>query len=444
MSADSGVGRLRRLAASWIRSGIWIAAPPSLIAAYYLRQAHAAPSAWLALGGAVLGSALLTWRSERALKRSLRGISNVLSAYSEGDFSIRARRQEAPIPLLDVLNELNLLGDALRKHRLGELEAWTLLRKVLSEIDVVVLAFDTHGHVKLVNEAAAKALARNATQLVQESAEALGLAELLSGVAPRTIKSFEALNGGTWELRRGAFRLSGTPHTLVVLSDVSGALSEQESEAWRRLIRVMGHEINNSLAPIQSISENLVQTLQRTPREDDFEQDLEAGLSIIARRAAGLGRFMGAYSKLMRLPRPVLGRVPVRAWVERIVGLEQRLRAEVLAGPDAVLLGDADQLDQLLINLLKNAVEASLPSGGVRIHWSIADRMLRLCIDDDGPGVSNTANLFVPFFTTKPEGSGIGLVLARQITEAHGGQLTLSTRDTTGAQAVIKLPLARD
>jgi len=397
----------------------------------------------LAIGLGALASVALVVRAERALSRRMRGISSVLAAYRFADFSVRATLRPDDRLFGGVLAELNDLGDTLRKHRLGELEAWTLLRKVLSELEVVVLAFDEAGKLKLANEAAERGLKRRQGELVGRTAGELGLDELLQGNARRIVKDLPALGAGPWELRRGSFRMAGEPHSLVLLPDVSGALREQEREAWKRLIVVMGHEINNSLAPIRSLSENLRNLLERTPRPDDADDDLKDGLAIIERRAEGLGRFLAAYSKLARLPAPVLGRVEVGPWIERVAALEQRLAVTVRPGPPLTLLGDADQLDQLLINLVKNAAEASLPEGGgVRIAWQVAGADLIVTVEDDGPGVSDTNNLFVPFFTTKPGGTGIGLVLARQIADAHGGEISLESRaDHPGAAARIRLPL---
>ena len=397
----------------------------------------------LLLGASVARVAVAAVRAERLLVRRLRTISSVLGAYRLAEFSVRARASRWDGAFGGVLLELNQLGDTLRKHRLGELEAWTLLRKVLSEVEVVVLAFDEAGRLKLANEAAERVLKKRQTELLGQSAATLGLADLLGGSARRIIKDLPALGSGPWELRRGSFRMAGEPHALIVLPDVSHALREQEREAWKRLIVVMGHEINNSLAPIRSLSENLSSLLERDPRPEDSDQDLKDGLAIIARRAEGLGRFMTAYAKLARLPPPVLGRLDVGAWIQRVAALEQRLAVEVTKGPELSLLGDADQLDQLLINLVKNAADATLlQGGGVRVGWGVMDAELNVTIEDDGPGVRDTNNLFVPFFTTKPEGSGIGLVLARQIAEAHGGEVTLGSRsDRAGAVARIRLPI---
>jgi signal transduction histidine kinase len=247
---------------------------------------------------------------------------------------------------------------------------------------------------------------------------------------------------GRWEARTGEFRQGGLPHRLLVLSDLSRALREEERQAWQRLVRVLGHEINNSLAPIKSIAGSLQTLLLREPRPADLEADLERGLGIVATRADALGRFMNAYARLARLPAPRPAPLDVGAWVERVATLETRLPVRVTPGPALTLQADGDQLDQLLINLVQNAADAARETGGgVELRWRQTPRHLEVQIDDEGPGLPETANLFVPFFTTKPEGSGIGLVLSRQIAEAHGGTLVLMDRkDRLGCRALLRLP----
>lgn len=396
---------------------------------------------WAVLGLGLIGSLLVAWSHAARMRKRLFTISSVLAAYRDGDFSIRAR-SGGPVQLRDVLVELNGLGDVLRSHRLGELEAWTLLRKVMAEVDVVVLAVDDAGVVRLANDAASRLLGAAVGGTIAE----LGLAELVTGEAPRIVP----LSAGEWELRRGAFRLAGEPQTLLVLSDVSRSLREKERDAWQKLIRVMSHEINNSLSPIASISQSLLALLvpaDPARRHADWEEDLAGGLGVIARRAEALGRFMNGYARLARLPPPRRTAVHVPSLVRKIAALETRTAVVVADGPDMTIDLDADQIEQVLINLVKNAVEASQARGrtAVRIGWEEetgASPALCLFIDDEGPGVNETKNLFVPFFTTKTDGSGIGLVLSRQIVEAHEGQLTLATRsDTPGARARVRLPI---
>jgi signal transduction histidine kinase len=233
---------------------------------------------------------------------------------------------------------------------------------------------------------------------------------------------------------------------LLVLTDLSHALREEERQAWQRLVRVLSHEINNSLAPIQSIAGTLRALIGRTPRPADADEDLERGLGVIGTRAEALSRFMRSYARMARLPAPVLAPVEVRAWVDRVAQLEKRLPIAVRPGPAITLSADGDQLDQLLINLVSNAVDASSETGGgVEISWTQQGNALDLRVVDDGPGLPATANLFTPFFTTKSTGSGIGLVLSRQFAEAHGGTLTLESRgDARGSVARLRLPIQRD
>ena len=397
----------------------------------------------LALGvgvGAGLGLALVLL-NRLALRRRLRTASAVLASYRDGDFSTRARIKGERGALREVLDELNELGERLRKERLGALEAWTLLRKVMSEVDVVVLGVRRGRGKRSTRERGRRARALGPAGDLRSSARACSARVLSRRRAARAARRGRP-RSGAWELRRGTFRLSGEPHTLVVLSDVSSALRDNERDAWRRLIRVMGHEINNSLAPIRSLSEGLRGELGKTAadRSPSFESDLDEALGVIGRRSEALGRFIASYGRLARLPPPKLAPVELTALVAKVALLEQRVPPTVTPGPEVTVTADADQLEQVLINLLKNAAEAT--KGGVAITWTATPASVEIVIEDDGPGVSDTANLFVPFFTTKPDGSGIGLVLAREIVEAHKGQLTLASRPEGGAVARIRLPRA--
>lgn len=373
----------------------------------------------------------------------LQTLSNLLSALREGDFSIRARGASHDDPLGEALLEVNFLGEILRTQRLGALEATTLLRTVMAEIDVAVFAFDEDQKLALVNRAGERLLAQPAPRLLGHSAAEIGLGDCLQGAAPRTIQRSFPGGAGRWEIRRSAFREGGLPHQLLVLSDLSRALREEERQAWQRLLRVLGHELNNSLAPIKSLAGSLESLVAREPLAEDWKEDMQRGLGVIGARAAALSRFMATYSRLARLPQPSLRPLNISDLVNRVVRLETRLSVSLVNGPDVTIRADSDQLEQLLINMIRNAVDAAIETGGgVRVGWTKADGHLELWIQDEGPGLSNTANLFVPFFTTKPGGSGIGLVISRQIAEAHGGTLTLENRRTArGCEARLRLPL---
>jgi two-component system nitrogen regulation sensor histidine kinase NtrY len=381
--------------------------------------------------------------------RPLQTMANLLSALREGDFSIRARGARRDEPLGDVMAEINLLGSILQEQRLGALEATALLRTVMEEIDVSIFAFDSGSVLRLVNRAGQELLAQPAERILGRSAAEIGLAECLEGDSARVLGTTTFPGGtGRWGMRRTTFREGGVPHQMVAIADLSQALRDEELKAWQRLVRVLGHELNNSLAPIKSIAGSLSALLRREPRAPDWEEDMRGGLDIIATRAEGLARFMQAYARLARLPQPTLAPCELPELVHRVVALETRLSVRVLGGPQVSISCDAAQIEQVLINLLKNAVEAALEQratgreeAGVRLRWRKTATSAEIIIEDDGPGIAQTTNLFVPFFTTKPEGSGIGLVLCRQIAENHGGSLSLANRlDASGSIATLRLP----
>jgi nitrogen fixation/metabolism regulation signal transduction histidine kinase len=389
---------------------------------------------WLACAGIV----------REHVVRPLQTVSNVLAALRERDYTLRARGSNPEDALGLLLLELNSLGDDMRAQRLGALEATALLRRVMEEIDVDIFAFDAAHALRLVNRSGAALLGRAPEQLLGRDATSLGLAGSLAGDAPRVDTLSFPGRSGRWEVRRGTFRQGGLPHQLLVLTDVSRALSDEERQAWKRLIRVLSHELNNSLAPIKSIADSLLDLITREPAPPDQREDLRKGLGVIASRSESLSRLMAAYARLARLPPPRLESVAIQDWVRRVVALETRRQVTIRAGPNVTIQADGGQLDQLLINLVRNAVDATLEgSGAVEVGWETRNGRLDVWVRDEGAGLADTANLFVPFYTTKPDGSGIGLALSRQIAEAHGGALTLANRAAQrGCEARLSLPFA--
>ncbi|MGH7468577.1 MAG: sensor histidine kinase [Longimicrobiales bacterium] len=375
--------------------------------------------------------------------RPLQTLSNLLGALLEGDYSIRSRTAPADDALGLAMQEVNALSRTLREQRLGALEATALLRTVMEEIEVAVFAFDNEDKLRLVNRAGERLLDMASERGTGRTAEALGLAHLLEGEALRTLDANFPGGRGRWEIRRSTFRQGGLPHQLLVLTDITRTLREEELQAWQRLIRVLSHEINNSLAPIKSIAGSLQALLSRKPRPADLDQDIEGGLKVIAGRSDALSRFMSSYARLAKLPPPRLEPLDVGTWIRRVVDLETRVKVAVESGPRITIKADGDQLDQLLINLVRNAADASLETGGaVAVGWNRDDGQVMIWVRDEGPGLPDTSNLFVPFFTTKPNGSGIGLALSRQITEAHRGTLTLADRKSKkGCEARLRLPI---
>ena len=375
----------------------------------------------------------------------LQTMANLLEALRENDFSFRARGARREDPLGETLLEINALADTLRDERIGSMEAGALLRTVMAEIEVAVFAFDDQRRLRLVNRAGERLLGRPSEQLMGRTADDLHLAACLDGGSPQVLNIAFPGGSGQWDVRCGSFRQGGLPHRLVVLSDVNVPLRQQEREAWHRLIRVLGHELNNSLAPIKSIAGSLDSIAAQDPLPSDWRDDMRRGLGIIASRTDALSRFTTAYTALARLPRPNMQDVDLPALVARVARLETRHPIDVQAGEPVTLRADPDQLEQLLINLMRNGVDAALETGGkVQVGWQQNSHRVSLFVEDEGPGLANPSNLFVPFFTTKPQGSGIGLALGRQIAEAHGGTLTLEPRvGARGARATLTLPNQR-
>jgi nitrogen fixation/metabolism regulation signal transduction histidine kinase len=422
-----------------------VAGLPGVVASALLLWAHgySAKVQWtadLAVIGLWLG---FSFAVQGGVVRPLRILSNLLAALREEDFSFRARETRGDDALALAMSEVNALADTLREQRLGALEATALLRTVMSEIEVAVFTFDGGVRLQLVNRAGARLLGRPPEQLLGHSAADLGLAPALAAAPRQVLDLAIAGTAGRWETSGGTFRQHGLPQRLLVLTDVSRALREEERLAWQRLIRVLGHELNNSLAPIRSLADSLGQLVARQPRADDWETDMRRGLAVIAGRAESLSRFLEAYGRLARLPPPQRQRVDLGALLRRVAGLEQRVPVAVREGPPLEVQADPVQLEQVVINLLRNAAEASVDAadGTVELGWEASGTSVDVWIDDHGPGLPDTANLFVPFFTTKPQGSGIGLVLSRQIAEAHGGTLVLENRRPgPGCRARLRIP----
>jgi len=373
----------------------------------------------------------------------LRTLSNLLAAMREEDYSIHARDARDDDALGEVMIQINELSTLLRERRLGALEATALLQMVIREIDAAIFTFDAGQRLRLVNRAGERLLAAPAERLLGQNANELGLTQCLESDDARALEMSFPGASGRWGVRKSAFRQSGRAHTLLMIADLSQALRDEERQAWQRLVRVLSHELNNSLAPIRSIASSLLTIGSREFLPDDWNQELRKGLTVIASRSESLTRFMEAYARLARLPPPRFSNVEIGALIERVAQLERRLTVAVRSGPEVTIHADGDQMEQLVINLVRNAADAALETGGgVEVSWNLRSGMLEIVVLDEGPGLGGSANLFVPFYTTKPGGMGIGLALSRQIADAHGATLSLENRrDRTGCVARLRFPV---
>lgn len=408
---------------------------------------------------------LLALALQEQTTRPLQTLSNVIGALREEDYSFRARNAVAEDALGELSLEVNALADMLSDEKIRAIEATALLQRVVDEIDAPLFAFDPASILRLVNPAGEHLLRQSKARMLGRSATELNLQQCLAADNESLVELDLKDTQARWLLRRSSFRQNGVPHTLVVLSDVSRALRDEERRAWQRLIRVLGHELSNSLAPIKSIAGSLNSRVAATTMDADVRHDLQHGLEIIEARSASLHRFLEAYRQLAQMPAPVLRDVELSKLVARVASLETRIKVCVQPGPDLVFIADPDQLEQMLINLVRNAADAVLElsattaqpkhssltsdsssnSGGdrkVSVHWITTEAEVNVLVEDDGPGLLNPANVFTPFYTTKPSGSGVGLVLSRQIAEAHGGSIEISNR-TQGRGCVVRVVLPR-
>jgi two-component system, NtrC family, nitrogen regulation sensor histidine kinase NtrY len=390
----------------------------------------------------------LSFSTRGHVVNSLRILSNVISAVKDEDFSFRATNAAPGDALGELSLEINNLSRALAEERLGSMETASLLRKILAEADTIIFTFSPDNRLRIVNRSGTRFLGKKEEDLINRTAQELGIADLLEGPVSEVLSRDISGGGKRWIVRRASFRQNGQPHRLVVLAEASEALRAEEQLAWQRLIRVLSHEINNSLAPIGTIARTLGRMAATMELPPPLSENLNHGLEVIHERADSLGRFLQSYTRVAHVPAPQKRPVPVNTLISHVAALERRLAVKLVRGPRIHVSVDPDQLEQVLINLIKNAVDSVLlvpeehiGPEAVTVSWTLRAKDLEIWICDEGIGLTETENLFVPFYTTKRSGSGIGLLLSRQIIEAHQGTLKLKNRtDRSGCEVEIRLP----
>jgi len=423
------------------------ALPPYLLLIWVMFYANI--SIYLVLLVTLVGGLIIVFCHSKIHEKSayqFRSLSNLLDAMVQGDYSLRARTSEGDKALNELVGAINSLALRLNKQRIESIENQLLLQTVIKHIDVAIIAFNESNELVLCNPAARKLLqlTGNANDNVfTDTDNQLAQVDVINNGQSQVMTLTFSEQQGKYNVHKEAYRKDGKQQELLFITDVSTMLRSEERKAWQSLVRVISHEINNSLSPIASISQSLQRLLIKQSNIEEHTDFLIEGLTVIAQRTKSLGGFVNSYKQIASLPEPVKQLTSIASLVNKVTKLYPEDTVEMVTLDDVSLSVDAVQLEQVLINLVKNAVEAinnTGVSGKVSISWQGVGKNFKLVIVDDGTGVSNPDNLFVPFYTTKAKGSGIGLVLCRQIIEAHGGKLSLANRsDAKGCIAVIEL-----
>src|SRR5947209_4112173 len=328
------------------RFAFFLVIPALIVSAVLIwQQPWSLGSKLLLFGSEVIACLLIGLGLHDHVVRPLQTLANVVGALRDEDYSFRARMAVPNDALGELSLEVNALADLLAKHRTGAIEADALLQRVVEEVNIPIFTFDQTNRLRLVNSAGERLLDLSSAQLVGKTSSDLGLAPCLSCENESLVELHFGADA-RWFVRRSSFRQQGIPHTLVVLSDVSRALREEERRAWQRLIRVLGHELNNSLAPIKSIAGSLHARLTGSGIRSEEQQDFQRGLSIIEGRAASLNRFLQGYRQLAQMPPPVLQQCSIAVLAKRVAGLETRVPVAITPGSEIDFLADPDQLEQ--------------------------------------------------------------------------------------------------
>ncbi|NQZ22520.1 MAG: histidine kinase [Colwellia sp.] len=379
---------------------------------------------------------------KQQLKFQFQTLSNLVEAVRGGDFTLRGKKRAEHDALTELTNQINLLSASLSEQRVASEEAYRLLDKTIAHINVAIFAFDSNNKLKLANPAAGRLFACDFLQLIGQSADSLALTTFFTDEQTQLLEHTFPGGSGRWQIRLDSYRDKGIQGKLLFITDLKTVLREEELKAWKNLIKVISHEVNNSLYPISSISQTLAKLVTREPLADDWKEDISEGLSVIGERAHNLTDFIKRYAKVAKLPEPnkqIFSMLQLISHTAIIQSNRQDIMIDEDSNPNMELFADQSMIEQVMINLLKNGLEAGAP---VQLSWGEDKQSQWLTILDHGTGIKNTANLFVPFYSTKPAGSGIGLVLCQQIIDKHQGTLTLENTEQAGCLVKVTLPNA--
>jgi len=385
--------------------------------------------------------AIITIRAQLQHQLSLyRALTGTVTSYRDGDFSFSLHWPQND-ELSDLVAAHNELGHVLREQRLGLVQRELLLDTMVQHTPVAMLLVTDNDAIVFGNLAA--------RQLVNEGRklEGLHLQELLARVQPALRDALGRGGDGlftigdsedeeVFHLARRSFSLNGRPHELLLLRQLTQELRRQEVQTWKKVIRVISHELNNSLAPLTSLAHSGAELVRRGQTER-----LPQILATIEERTRHLESFILGYARFAKLPTP---RLDEQDWRSFLAALSDQVQFKLLGEvPEEAHAFDAAQMEQALLNLLKNAHESGSPPNDVALELRRQQGMLRIEVQDRGPGMSEAvlANALVPFYSTKRSGTGLGLALAREIAEAHGGRITLANREGGGLAVTLILPL---
>lgn len=428
---------MRSLERQQLYRSLWAMVPSALILLVVLILA---PFSWLLIFTLIpivlINASIMLWLNQRQLRSHFHSLANVVEGIQEDDFSLRVPDHSDNSASADLNRELNRLGKFLQQQRFATIEADVLLDKLMGQLEVPLLVFDERRVLLALNEPGLSLFHDDAAAVINLSAEQLGLGELIALSSGSIVEHQFWRRSGSWEIRSSIFHRGHQRLTLLMINDLSRALRQEERMAWQKILRVLGHELNNSLASIRSVAESLAHDdeVRRIPR-------IATGMDIINQRTLALQRFTDSYTQVAKLPTPEFQTFSLSALAESLRLSQSKQAVAVIAQKDIEVCADRGQIEQLLLNLVKNAVEASDPGQEIAINWHWQHHGVLIEVIDAGTGISNPDNLFVPFYTTKPSGTGVGLFLSRQIAEAHGGSLRLDNRaGERGCVASLWLP----